>query len=50
LPTPPGFCDIDGDMERDLRGFGREPQYRMGKQGAYSVDADGSASNGLIYG
>jgi len=50
LPTPPGYCDIDGDIERDNRGFGREPQYMDGRQGAYSVDTDGNATNGWIFG
>ena len=58
LPTPPGFCDIAGDIERDNRGFGREPQYReertqnnWGRNRAivYSVNPDGSSCNGRVY-
>jgi hypothetical protein len=57
-PTPPGYSDLAGDLERDLRGGSREPEYReertmndWGRSRAivYEVNADGSSCNGRVY-
>jgi len=53
-----GHSDIAGDLERDLRGGSREPEYReertqndWGRSRAvvYSVNPDGSSCNGRVY-
>jgi hypothetical protein len=57
-PTPPGYSDLAGDIERDNRGFGREPQYReermqnnWGRSRAivYEVNPDSSSTDGRVY-